>query len=124
MAGCLLLGGAGSAVLAVAACQGVFLVGAALLGVGAGAGYLLGYYYSVHGRWNRARNAGLFEAAIVTQSLVAGPMGGFLAAQFSRRAPYAVTAGLAILAAGAVAMWLRGLQGTREKAGAPKGERR
>jgi len=121
MAGCLLLGAAGSALLAAGTGQGAFVAAAALLGLGAGAGYLLGYYYSVHGRAHRARNAGLFAATIVTQSILAGPLGGFLAAQFSRRAPYAFTAGLAALAAGAVALWLRSDRGSPAAPGEPEG---
>jgi MFS family permease len=103
----LLLAAAGSVLLAVAGSKGVFALGFFLLGAGAGMGYWLGFYYSVHGRRNRKRNAAMFEGVIVSQSIVAGPLGGGVATHFGRRAPYAVTAALAVLAAVRVFLWLR-----------------
>ena len=101
---CLLFSALGSTLLAVAGSKGVFVLGFVLLGVGMGMGYSMGFYYSVHGRRNRKRNAGLFESIIASQSIIGGPMGGSVASGFGRRAPYVVLAVIAGLAA--VVQWV------------------
>jgi len=116
MAAALVLAAGGSVVLVVASSPWAFALGFVLLGLGAGAGYLLGFYYSVHGRSDRRRNAGLFEGMIVSQSILAGPVGGALATHFARRTPYGVHAALAVLMAVAVVALLR-------RARVPAGER-
>lgn len=96
---CLVASAAGGGLLAVAQGRGMFLVGFGLLGAGMGAGYSLGFFYSIHGRRDRKRNAGFFEALISSQSIVGGPLGGWLAAARDRRTPYAAMAAAACLAA-------------------------
>jgi len=96
---CLLVSAVGGDLLAVAPGRAVLMVGFALLGAGMGTGYSLGFFYSIHGRLNRKRNAGLFEALISSQAILGGPLGGWLAMRFDRRAPYAVIAAVACLAA-------------------------
>ena len=104
---CLGLSAAGSLLLARAGLRGPLIAGFMLLGAGAGMGYSMGFYYSIHGRRNRKRNAGLFESVIASQSIVGGPMGGWLASAFGRRVPYAVLACLAAAAAAANGLLLR-----------------
>ena len=96
---CLVCSGLGSVLLAVAGTKCAFALGFVLLGVGVAMGYTMGFYYSVHGRRNRKRNASFFEGLIASQSIVGGPMGGALASGFGRRVPYAVLAALAGVAA-------------------------
>jgi MFS family permease len=98
---CLLASAAGGALLSAAwpGARAAVAIAFILLGVGIGMGYSLGFYYSVHGRRNRKRNAGFFEAMVASQAVVGGPVGGLLAMGISRRAPYAAIAAAACLAA-------------------------
>jgi MFS family permease len=104
---CLLISAGGSSLLAVAPGRAVLMLGFVLLGAGMGMGYSLGFYYSIHGRRNRKRNAGLFEALISSQAILGGPLGGLLAMALDRRAPYAGLAAAAGLAALAQVLLLR-----------------
>jgi len=106
---CLLASAAGGVLLSLAgpvraaaslgATRALLMAGFACLGLGVGMGYALGFYYSVHGRRNRKRNAGLFEAVVASQSVVGGPVGGVLAMRLGRGFPYAAVAGVAAVAA-------------------------
>jgi len=104
LVGCLVFCALGSALLTVAGAKGLLALAFMLLGVGMGLGYSLGFYYSVHGRRQPKRNAGFFETVIGSQTIVGGPLGGWLAGSFGRRAPYAVLAVVAGLAA--VGQWV------------------
>ena len=94
----LVLAAAGSALLALPLGHTVLAIGFMLLGAGMGIGYTTGFYYSVHGRSNRKRGAGLFEATLASQAILGGPLGGALAG-ISRRVPYIATAAIAALGA-------------------------
>ena len=121
LVGCLLASAAGGAFLAVASGKAALGIGFALLGVGVGMGYSLGFYYSVHGRRNRKRNAGLFEALVASQAVLGGPLGGLLAMHVGRRFPYALVAALAALAALAQFLLLRRVaERLKGRAGAPR----
>jgi MFS family permease len=79
LVGCLVLCALGSALLVVAGSRGLLALAFVLLGLGMGLGYSLGFYYSVHGRRQPKRNAGFFETVIGSQTIVGGPLGGWLA---------------------------------------------
>ena len=121
---CLLVSAAGGDLLAIAPGRAVLVVGFALLGAGMGTGYSLGFFYSIHGRRNRKRNAGLFEALISSQGILGGPLGGWLAMELGRRAPYAVLGSAVCLAALVQCVLLRRAPARLREMAASRGEQR